>query len=153
MKRYGFPLIIGMLLMLCGCSQKESNIFYVMFKDKPEITNSAVFCNGDEIGKIVSQKSGFGGISEVGVTINEEHVEIMKDNVVFRVSNERLEYHTFTGGGAPLANESPVLGFDSDLALSWFKVKNTLGSLPMEASKNARELHEKIRWVELKEAS
>ncbi|MBW1841373.1 MAG: hypothetical protein JRI75_06225 [Deltaproteobacteria bacterium] len=152
MKQYGFSVIICIFIMLCGCSSKESNVFYVMFKGKPEITNSAVFFNGAEMGKIVSQKSGFGNICEVNITINSEHLKNMKDNVVFCVSNGRLEYHPFTGGGALLAKEAPVPGFSSNLSLSWFKAKNTLNNLPMEASKTARELHEKIRWAELKEA-
>ncbi|MFC1828810.1 hypothetical protein ACFL0O_04275 [Thermodesulfobacteriota bacterium] len=153
MKQYGFPVIICFFIVLCGCSPKESNVFYVMFEDKPEITNSTVSFNGAEMGKIVSQKLGFDNICEVSVTINNEHVKNMKDNVVFCVSNGRLEYHTFTGSGALLANEAPVLGFSSNLSLSWFKVKNTLNNLPMEASKNACELHEKIRWAELNQAS
>lgn len=150
MKRFGLLIILGIIITTSGCSSKESNVFYVMFKDKPGITTTGVYLNGDEIGKIVSQKSGFNNICEAEISINGQQMEKLKDNIVFCVSKGRLEYRTIQGGGALLPKEVPILGFHSDLSLSWFKVKNTLENLSMEASKSARELHDKIRWAELK---
>ena len=150
MKRYGLLIILGMIITTSGCSSKESNVFYVMFKEKPDIAATGVYLNGDEIGEIVSQKSGFNNIHEVEISINGQEMEKMKDDVVFCVSKGRLEYRTFQSGGAVLPKESPVLGFNSNASLYWFKVKNALNNLSMEASENARELYDKIKWAELK---
>ncbi|MFC1489245.1 hypothetical protein ACFL6B_05315, partial [Thermodesulfobacteriota bacterium] len=59
MKQYGLLAILSIVIMASGCSSKESNLFYVMFEDKPDLISNAVYLNGNEIGKILSIKSGF----------------------------------------------------------------------------------------------
>jgi hypothetical protein len=151
MKRYGLLAILSIVIMTSGCSSKESNLFYVMFKDKPDLISNTVYLNGNDIGKILSIKSGFNNIAEVTITIKNEHIKKMNENVVFCSSNGKLEYITLKGAGGSLSKEAAILGFNSKLSLSWFKMKNTFTSAASEALKNARELHDKIRWAELKE--
>ena len=151
MKRYGLLAILGVVILVWGCSSKESNLFYVMFKDKPDFTSDVVYLNGIDIGKILSVKSGFNDISEVTITLKNEYAKKMNGNVVFCASNGKLEYMTIKGAGGLLSKEAAILGFNSKLSLSWFKIKTTFTNAAAEASKNARELHDKIRWAELKE--
>ena len=153
MKHYGLLIIAGIFMTICGCSKQEGNVFYVMFKDNPNITSNAVYADGDEIGAIISQKTGFGNIYEVEISVGNQQMDKMRDDAVFCVSKGRLERHTVQGGGALLPRETPILGFNSSFSLSWYKTKNALKNISMEASKDARELYEKIRWSELKAAS
>jgi hypothetical protein len=152
MKQYGLLAILSIVIMTSGCSSKESNLFYVMFTDTPDLISDAVYLNGNDIGKILSIQSGFNNITEVKITIKDGYIEKMNTNVVFCSSNGKLEYATIKGSGGVLSKEAAILGFNSKLSLSWFKIKNTLTNASSEAVKNARELHEKIRWAELKEA-
>jgi len=151
MNKKGLLAIFCIIILASGCSQKNSNVFYVMFKKRPVLSSNSVYLNNLEIGKILSQKYGFNNIVEIKITIDHAHIKKMRENTVFFVSNGRLEYDTLKGTGDVLANEAFVLGFHSKGSQSWFKLKNTFKNLSIEASKNANELHEIIRWVELKE--
>ena len=151
MKRYGLLAFLSIVIMTSGCSSKESNLFYVMFPDTPNLISDAVYLNGKDIGKILSIQSGFNNITEAKITIKDGYIKNMNANVVFCLSNGKLEYVTIKGAGGLLSKETAILGFNSKLSLSWFKIKNTFANASSEAIKNARELHNKIRWAELKE--
>ncbi|MFC1811667.1 hypothetical protein ACFL03_03150 [Thermodesulfobacteriota bacterium] len=151
MKRYGLLTILSIVIITSGCSSKESNLFYVMFKDTPDLISDTVYLNGNDIGKILSIQSGFNNITEVKITINNGYIDKMNANVVFCSSNGKLEYITIKGAGGSLSKEAAILGFNSKLSLSWFKIKNTFTNASSVAIKIARELYDKIRWAELKE--
>jgi hypothetical protein len=148
----GLVATVCSVMMLVGCTMPEGkNVFYVMFADKPSVIDNTVYFRGNEMGKILSRKSGFDNIVEMKISILKEHRPKMKNNVVFLISKGRLEYDTFNGAGELISDGTALLGFNSKAALNWFKVKNVLGNLTLEASQKATTLFEKIRWIELEE--
>lgn len=154
MKRFILAAILLSITMILGCSTlslenvKDIPVFtktyYVVFEDKPNVTNEGVYANDFEIGKIASQKPGSEEMVIITISVQNEHNHLMKDNVVFYVANGRLEYDTVGDTGTPLSEGAKMLGFSGKTALYFFKTKYTIKNISNTAVDKAEELYNRV---------
>lgn len=149
-------LIIGIIAMSClmtyGCATTTPDkmrelvfdkIYYVVFEGKPKIVNDKVWYGETmEIGKILDQKPS-NDLFVATISIYYKHNDLMKDNVVFYVSGDKLTYETVAETGKPLEEGAKILGFTGKTSLWMFKTKSAIKNFSDAAMTKAQELYNK----------
>ena len=130
-----------MLLLLSGCNlTSQDPVYFVMFEDTPQLFDSGVYFQGEQIGEIVSRQTGPSLVHKVTISVPERHRELIRTQTVFFVSSGRLQHAALAAYGEPLPLGSPVLGFTSKAAMLAFRVKNLMQPLPAAAGQDAARL-------------
>lgn len=144
MKRLMVLLMVLFAVVSAGCvSPPVDDVYFVMFDSKPGIVDGGVYFRGSQIGEIVSTQISANTIAKLTILIKKEHMDLMKENVVFYISRGKLTYATVANYGAPLPTGSKISGFRSKASLYWFKAKNILQQPSLAASKRANCLFER----------
>jgi len=145
MKRMGLAAIMAVLLLTSGCLIESSPVYYVLFEEKPDLDDQLVYARGIQIGRIMSDALGESDVVEVKVSITKKYSDRIKENVVFVVDDGKLELDAIGETGAPLPENSRILGFESTTALAWFKTKNKFKEISDQASNKLDELYRKMK--------
>jgi ribosomal protein S28E/S33 len=145
-----FALILS--IVAAGCSSLsmdtvknipiiDHKIYNVIFEDKPTITAKEVYAGTTEIGKVLDETAASGNLTVVKISVQNEHEHFMRSNVVFYVSEGRLELDTVGDIGEALSEGAKILGFTGKTGLYWFKTKSKVKSLSDSAKSKAEELY------------
>jgi len=135
-----FILVLALLILTSGCAQKAPDAYYAMFEGTPNLFENKIYHLGTEIGDILENQTGPTGAVRLSLSIHSEHRDKITESTVFYVSSGRLNLATLAAYGPPLAPGQAVLGFDSKMALRWFKVKTALGNSSLAAAARAESL-------------
>jgi len=150
-KIFGIAVLIS-LTMAVGCATLTPDVvkeiildktYNIVFEDKPDILKNEVYANGIEIGKVVDKTLASNNMVVVKISVKSEYNDLMKDNVVFFVSDGRLEYDKVGEEGKPLAEGAKILGFTGKPSLYIFKTKSKVKNLAGDAMNKAEELYNK----------
>jgi len=148
-KIFGIIVLIA-LTMAVGCASLTPDVvkeiildktYNIVFEDKPDILKNEVYANGIEIGKVVDKTLASNNMVVVKISVKNEYDALMKDNVVFFVSDGRLEYDKVGEEGKPLAEGAKILGFTGKTSLYIFKTKSKVKNLAGDAMNKAEELY------------
>jgi hypothetical protein len=152
MKRI-FGIVVWIALaMTMGCASLTPDVvqdmvldktYNVIFEDKPDILKNEVYANNVEIGKIVDKTLSSNNMVVVRISVKNEFDDLMTNNVVFYVSDGRLEYDTVGEAGKPLAEGAKILGFGGKPSLYLFKTKTKLIDISGAAVNKAEELYKR----------
>jgi ribosomal protein S28E/S33 len=145
-----FALILS--IVAAGCSSlsmdtvknlpiSDHKLYNVIFEDKPTITAKEVYAGTTEIGKVLDETAASGNLTVVKISVQNEHEHFMRSNVVFYVSEGRLELDTVGDIGEALSEGAKILGFTGKTGLYWFKTKSKVKSLSDSAKSKAEELY------------
>lgn len=119
----------------------DHKIYNVIFEDKPTVTTKEVYAGTVEIGKVLSEAGASDNLTVIKISVQNEHDDLMKSNVVFYVSDGRLELDTVGDTGEPLSEGAKILGFAGKTGLYWFKTKSAVKSVSGAAASKAEELY------------
>ncbi len=154
MKRFVLVLAFFPVMVMMACSPLTmenvrdipvfQKMFYVVFEKKPEITDKGVYASDFEIGSISSQNPGPDNMVIAKIFVQNEHADLIRDNVVFYVSEGKLMLETVGESGTPLKEGDKLLGFKGKTSLYWFKTKNKVKNASNAAVNKARELYNKV---------
>lgn len=145
-----FALILS--IVAAGCSSLsmdtvknlpiiDHKIYNVVFEDKPTITAKEVYAGTTEIGKVLDETAASGNLTVIKISVQNEHEHFMRSNVVFYVSEGRLELDTVGDIGESLSEGAKILGFTGKTGLYWFKTKSKVKSLSDSAKSEAEDLY------------
>ncbi len=120
----------------------DHKIYNVIFENKPTVTIKEVYAGAVEIGKVLSETGASDNLTVIKISVQNEHDHFMKTNVVFYVSEGRLELDTVGDDtGEPLSEGAKILGFAGKTGLYWFKTKSAVKSVSGAAANKAEELY------------
>ncbi len=119
----------------------DHKIYNVIFEDKPTITAKEVYAGTVEIGKVLSETAASDNLTVIKISVQNEHEHFMKSNVVFYVSEGRLELDSVGDIGEPLSEGAKLLGFTGKTGLYWFKTKTAVKNFSGAAKNKAEELY------------
>jgi hypothetical protein len=120
----------------------DHKIYNVIFEDKPTVTTKEVYAGTVEIGKVLSEEGASDNLTVIKISVQNEHDHFMKSNVVFYVSDGRLELDTVGDTEEPpLSEGAKILGFAGKTGLYWFKTKSAVKSVSGAAASKAEELY------------
>lgn len=153
MKRFILIMALVSLTMVLACSSLTmenvkdiallNKMYYVIFEEKPELATQEVYASGLEIGKISSQKPSADGMVVAKISVENEHADLIRENVVFYVSEGKLTLDTVGENGNPLSEGAKILGFTGKTSLVWFKTKNKVKNISNAAVNKAQELYDR----------
>ncbi len=149
-----FFLAVVLLTVAVGCSTLTmetvkdipiavDKVYNVIFEKKPAMVKEAIYSKDIEIGKVLTQQLAADDMAIAKISIKNEYTSLMKSNVVFYVSDGRLEYETVGEKGEPLSEGAKILGFPGKSSLTWFKTKSKVKNLSNAAVDKAEKLYNK----------
>jgi len=139
-------------LTLSGCASKNVNeavipqdkIYSVIFEGNPEITDKRIMSSsGTQIGDVLLETPGNSNLTQVKISIKEEHMALIQSNTVFVVNNGYLKTDIIGKTGEPLSEGERLLGFTGKTKLLWFKTKAKVSGLSQAAKNKAEALYQK----------
>jgi hypothetical protein len=143
---------VFVFLTLAGCASKNVNdavipqdkIYSVIFEGDPDITDKRVMSSsGIQIGDVLLETPGNSNLTQVKISIKEDHLSLMQSNTVFVVTNGYLKTDTVGKTGEPLSEGERLLGFTGKTKLVWFKTKAKVSGLSKAAKNKAEALYQK----------
>lgn len=137
-------------LTLSGCASKDineadipqDNIYSVIFEGDPEITDKQVMSSsGGKMGDVLLETPGNSNLTQVKISISEEHTPLILSNTVFVATKGHLKMDTVGKVGEPISEGDRILGFTGKTKLLWFKTKAKVSGLSTAAKNKAAELY------------
>lgn len=154
MKRFVLLGVLISISLICSCaSLTMDNVkaipvfqktYYVVFEDKPEIADEGVYASEFKIGKVSSQEPGPEGMVIAKIAVQNEHADLIRDNVVFYISEGKMTLETVGENGKPLEEGAKILGFTGRASLTWFKTKNAVSNISNAAFNKAEKLYNRV---------
>ncbi len=147
-----FIIAVFLITTTVGCSTMTMDnvkdvsipidkVYNVIFEKKPEMVQEGVYSKELEIGEVLDQQSAANNMGIVKISIKNEYDDLMKSNVVFYISDSKLQYDTIGDTGEPLSAGAKILGFTGITSLTWFKTKNKVKDFSNTAINKAEELY------------
>ena len=149
MKQF-FIVAVLLITTTVGCSTMTMDnvkdvsidkVYNVIFESKPEMVKEGVYSKDIEIGEVLAQQSAANNMGIIKISIKNEYDDLMKSNVVFYISDSKLQRDTIGDTGEPLSDGAKMMGFPGITSLTWFKTKSKVKDLSGAAIKKAEELY------------
>ena len=116
--------------------------FYVIFNDKPKLTEDKVYARGFVIGEILSQELSPNLKVVLKIQVQAKYAQAITECSAFYAFKGRLIYGDLCQEGKVLSPGSKVLGFTSKQAFLAFKIKHCLEDIATKAREKVEELWE-----------
>ncbi len=139
--KFGRLAILGAflgLIMISGCVHPDGKDgIGIMFDKQPLLLEDTVYFNGAAVGKVTDMQVGKANVTRVNFLPDDQFRNQVADNLVFYVSNGRLQIAKIRNFGDRLENGDVMCGFSSRSAFYWFRLKHALGDTAMAAAERA----------------
>ncbi len=139
MKQFAL-LLFAATLLSGGCASLQGRdiadipvfgdkVYYVLFEEKPHMSDEKVYSRGYQIGEVINQSLGGGNMIAVKIRIYEKYINLMRQNTIFVIDDVgRLNYDKAGRSDGPIREGANVPGFIGKTGdLYWHKTKKKIG--------------------------
>lgn len=111
----------------------------VVFDGTPQIFNASVIYMGSTVGQILDRQWR-NGVTRLTISLDNANADLKQSNMTAVVKNGQLHLVPLSAVGEPLASPASILGFENNIALQWFRIRNLINNINMTAVRQAQWL-------------